>query len=494
MVVENDLCGYELSRSALPARKGFDFYKCREQRESAKSRCIFHDLDPRKDAEELSRRLYEKRDSRYIGYVFPESFTFTRFKLQGADFAHCQFLGTVDFQGSVFRGHTDFSFAIFDKGAHFRGARFKGSVNFTGALFRGQAWFNDATLDSCVNLTSAHFKDEFWFAGIGDAIADMTGTIFEKDAHFHNTFFAGASFIETQFGGQATFGFYKYIAHGHSCEQASTSPDIVFFEGVDMSRVLFREANLKRASFNQCYNLDQARFFDCTWNLGYGRNNILYDELELRKKMPPWEKMAKCEGVKRKCGLLGDASELDAQDDKAAESRLERSHASVEETCRAFKKHFEDRRNYLVAGDFHEGEMEMRRLAKGTWGRRLLSIEAVYWLLSRYGQSWLRPLACFIALNLIAAVIYSFSGLQLESERAPMRLEITAEPSPILMLESLFIYLHAFLYSFSVSALLRGVYATPTSLVGLLLQTVQFILGPLLILLIGLAIRRRVRR
>lgn len=494
MEVEDNLCGFELSRSALPARQGFDFYKCREQREFAKSRCIFHDLDPRKDAGELRRRLCEKKDNRYIGYVFPESFTFTRSKFHSADFAHCQFLGTANFQDSVFRGHTDFSFATFDKGAHFRRASFKGNVNFTGVLVNGQIWFNDAMLEGYLNLTSAHFKDEFWFAGIGDVVADVIGTIFEKDAHFHNTFFVTGSFIETQFRGQATLGYYKYIEHRHCEAHARRSPDIVFFEGVDMSQVLFREANLERASFNQCYKLDQARFYDCTWRVESGRSSVLYDELELRKKVPPWEEMAKCEGKKRKSGLLEHASNNEMKSNQATKPHMKDNYASVEETCRALKKHFEDRRNYLAAGDFHEGEMEMRRLAKGPWSRYILSIEAIYWLLSRYGQSWLRPLACFIALNLTAAVIYSFSGLQLESERAPIRLEITAEPSPILMLESLFIYLHAFLYSFSVSALLRGVYATPTSLVGLLLQTVQFILGPLLILLIGLAIRRRVRR
>ena len=494
METERNLCSYELTVNDLPARLGFDGYRCQEKKEFAKSYCEFHDPDPNRDGGAFVKELKLKVDHCFIGYSFPKTVKIHIRKLQDADFAHSHFHGSANFQDSVFFGQTDFSLATFHQGANFQRARFRGIVNFTGAAVNGQTWFNDAKLDGCSNFTTAHFKDEFWFAGIGDAIADMTGTIFEKDAHFHNTFFAAASLIETQFRGQATFGFYKYIAHGHSYEQASTSPDLLFFEGVDMSRVLFREANLKRASFNQCYNLDQARFFDCTWNIGFGRSNVLYDELELRKKMPPWEEMAKREGEERKCGLPGDVSGIVAQDDKAAKSRLDRSHASVEETCRAFKKHFEDRRNYLVAGDFHEGEMEMRRLAKGTWGRNILSIEAVYWLLSRYGQSWLRPLTCFIALNLTAAAIYSFSGLQLESESTPIRLVITAETSPILMLESLYIYLHALLYSVSVAAFLRGIYATPTSLVGLLLQTIQFIIGPLLILLIGLAIRRRVRR
>ena len=494
MEVDRNLCSFTLPESALPARQGFNGYRCEERNEPGKSLCIFHDPKPNKERGAFSSKLQLKTDNCFIGYVFPIEFRFPIDKFKNADFAHSHFHGKPDFQGSVFWGETDFSLATFHQGVHFNEAIFKGDVYFTGALFSGQAWFREVTLNGYMSLISTHFKDEVWFDGISDVIADIIGTIFEKEAHFHNTAFATGSFIETQFRERATFGCFKHLGNVLDLEQASRSPDVVFFEGVDMKQLLFREANLERASFNQCYNFDQARFYDCTWNFESGRNHVLYDELYLRKKVLPWEQIARNEGRLRNSEFAKRIVDNPAKHDQATESLLEGKYAVVEETCRALKKHFEDRRNFLVAGDFHEGEMEMRRLAKGSWGRNFLSVEAVYWRLSRYGQRWLRPLGWLIGLIFAAAVVYSATGLQLSGSGSGIRWKLEQELSSKSFFDLLYVYAHSLLYSVSVSALMRGVVATPTHFLGLFVQTLQFILGPLLLFLIGLAIRRRLRR
>ena len=261
-----------------------------------------------------------------------------------------------------------------------------------------------------------------------------------------------------------------------------------------MKQLLFREANLERASFSQCYNLDQAKFYDCTWNTESGRNHVLYDELQLRKKVPPWEQMARNEGELRNSECVRQFTDNSIKDDQATESLLEGNYAVVEETCRALKKHFEDRRNFLVAGDFHEGEMEMRRLAKGPWRSSLLSVEAVYWRLSRYGQRWLRPFAWLLGLIFLAAAVYAATGLRLSGIGHELRWNFGQELSSELIFDWLYVYSHSLLYSISVTALMRGILATPTHFLGLLVQTVEFILGPMLLFLIGVAIRRRLRR
>ena len=435
-----------------------------------------------------------KADQCFIGYSFPEGFRFPTSGFQDADFAHSHFHGNADFQESVLNGQTDFSIATFHQGAHFNFADFKGSVNFTGAQFSGQAWFKGVTLGGHISLVSTHFKDEFWFTEISNVVADVVGTIFEKEAHLHNTDFAKGSFIETQFRDRATFGYFKHLSNKIDLEQVSLSPDVVFFEGVDMKNVLFREANLEKASFNQCYNLDQAKFYDCNWNTESGRRHVLYDELELRGEVIPWEEMAKREIRIRESESPTNTASDSAEDAQSTESHLEGKYAVVEEACRALKKHFEDRRNFLVAGDFHEGEMEMRRLAKGNWGRNLLSVEAVYWGLSRYGQRWLRPFAWLLGLVLLAAAVYAATGLRLSGNGHELRWNFDQELSSELILDWLYVYAHSLLYSVSVTALMRGVFATPTHLLGLLVQTVEFILGPMLLFLIGVAIRRRLRR
>ena len=430
----------------------------------------------------------------FIGCVFPRRFTLPLVDFHDADFAFSQFYGTADFQKKVFSGKTNFHYATFHEGANFSNSRFEADVNFIGSEFTGTAWFNDVTLDGYISFVSTHFKGEVWFAGVSYAIAHMVGAIFEKDAHFYNTVFAEGNFIETQFKGTTTFGYFKYMGQSPNLDIAKKAPNIVFFEGVDMKHLLFREANLAKASFNQCYNLDQAKFYDCKWNSESGRSHVLYDELELRGQVTSWEEMAERETRRHKSESRIIATSNCVDEDQSAESYLEVSYEAVEETCRALKKHFEDRRNYPAAGDFHEGEMEMRRIAKNPWRRNLLSVEAIYWRFSRYGQRWQRPLAWLLGLVFLAAAVYAVTGLKLSGNGQELRWNFDQEHSSELILDWLYVYAHSLLYSVSVSALMRGVIATPTHLLGLLVQTLQFIIGPILLFLIGLAIRRRLRR
>ena len=195
MEVDRNHCRYALPESALPTRQAFGGYRCEERREVGKSHCIFHDPKHNKESGEFSSKLSCKTNHCFIGYVFPIAFNFPIDEFNNADFAHSHFHGRADFQGSIFKGKTDFSLATFHQGVHFNEAMFEGDVYFTGALISGQAWFRGMTLNGYISLLSTHFKDEVWFDGISDVIADIIGTIFEKEAHFHNTEFAarGAS-------------------------------------------------------------------------------------------------------------------------------------------------------------------------------------------------------------------------------------------------------------------------------------------------------------
>ena len=494
MEVRSGQCAFGLSKEMLPLREGFQGYWCQEEAELHKRHCIFHNPCPDKDADMVCDQIRRKDDHCFIGYVFPKGFQFQISEFHGADFAHSHFHEWADFRRRVFHGRTDFTGAEFHQQAQFDGAKFEADVSFSAVQFKGRAWFNNSTFDGYLKLNSAYFLDEVWFAEVFNVIAVVVGSVFQKDAHFHNTVFAAGSFIETQFKGLTTFGHFKHMDQNPNLDIAKKAPNIVSFEGVDMKHLLFREANLANASFNQCYNLDQAKFYDCKWNSESSRSHVLYDELVLRGKVTPWEEMAERAIRIRESDSPTNTASDSAEVAQPTESLLEGKYAAVEETCRALKKHFEDRRNFLAAGDFHEGEMEMRRLAKGPWRRNLLSVEAVYWRLSRYGQRWLRPLGWLLGLLLLAAAIYAATGLRLSGNGHELRWNFDQELSSKLILDWLYVYTHSLLYSVSVTALMRGVFATPTHLLGLLVQTVEFILGPILLFLIGLAIRRRLRR
>lgn len=122
--------------------------------------------------------------------------------------------------------------------------------------------------------------------------------------------------------------------------------------------------------------------------------------------------------------------------------------------------------------------MQRRNPATSTAHRFFLTL---YWLVSGYGERYLRPLVWAGMLLVASALGYLALGLQQRDGAAP--LQVTS-PSD---------WLHAIHYSFRVMTLLR-----PDDLVATgwakVIHTVQSLLGPLLLGLFALALRQRLKR
>jgi hypothetical protein len=88
----------------------------------------------------------------------------------------------------------------------------------------------------------------------------------------------------------------------------------------------------------------------------------------------------------------------------------------VRSAYRQLKQNYEDNRNYTEAGDFYYGEMEMTRLKLSFLNRYLFSWEALYWMVSGYGQRWGTSFALLVLTLLIFPVLIMFLGLQTSSE------------------------------------------------------------------------------
>jgi len=82
---------------------------------------------------------------------------------------------------------------------------------------------------------------------------------------------------------------------------------------------------------------------------------------------------------------------------------------SVEEAYQALKKMYQDKGDHSHAGDFHYGEMEMRRHDRSNW-RSLACWEFPYWFLSGYGTrpAWSLAWLCF--LTFVSACFYYWLG------------------------------------------------------------------------------------
>jgi hypothetical protein len=159
--------------------------------------------------------------------------------------------------------------------------------------------------------------------------------------------------------------------------------------------------------------------------------------------------------------------------DEILERRAERMPPSnLREAYQVLKRKYQEKGDHVRSGDFHYGEMEMRRREYSSLWRRMLWPEAWYWLTSGYGT---RPLRAFLAL----VVIVVLSG------------------SWYLWHDALFFgwnEFRAFRFSLAVATLQRPEIPPGFSDLGLWLYRLEAVLAPIQAALFGLALRMRLKR
>ncbi len=95
--------------------------------------------------------------------------------------------------------------------------------------------------------------------------------------------------------------------------------------------------------------------------------------------------------------------------------------ASSPNSISRLKKNYDDRRDYWTAGDFHYGEMEMKRLASDhhnkalRWLHSNLGLVAWYKYASEYGESYVRPALWLALVLLVFMLLYPVTSLQLDA-------------------------------------------------------------------------------
>ncbi len=144
---------------------------------------------------------------------------------------------------------------------------------------------------------------------------------------------------------------------------------------------------------------------------------------------------------------------------------------NLKEAYQDLKETYHRRGDHAMSGDFHFGEMEMKRCEYG-WPWRILCTEFLYWALSGYGTRYLRAGLVLMLTALVFAYGY------LKTNPAVFNSDFS---------ESL-------QFSLKVMTLQRPVAPGKLNEVAEWLQIAQTILGPVQIALFGLALRMRLKR
>jgi uncharacterized protein YjbI with pentapeptide repeats len=423
---------------------------------SEKKLCILHSKAPDKSTDAFNAALAEHRqkyDGVFRYFVFPGE----------ADFSEATFKDEADFRGATFIQRADFGGATFNKEAHFGGATLSKEACFRRARFHEGAYFFTAQFNGNADWGGARFTKEtnffaatFWegasfFSAIFARRAQFSRATFTRLAQFGLTTFNGeADFDGATFNKEAYFSYAKFMEKALFSSRDARGQSVPIFAGAEVDfrwvtvdppdALTFRIADLRKCSFLGT-DMRKVEITGAIWPKFRGRTAV-YDEI---------------------------ASIPISQT---------RDWPHVERLYRELKQNYEDHRDYGRAGDFHYGEKEMQRLNPGS-PLGLKFILTLYWALSGYGERYLRPLCWVIALLVGCTILYLWLGVPPKGGGAP--LPWAQWPS-------------AAIYSAEVMTFLRPDFLTPVGVGGKLVHFLQSVMGPLILGLLGLAVRQRLKR
>lgn len=344
--------------------------------------CLMHSKDPNKsDAEfqAIFEQIVEKAgdgETDFTGFVFP-----------GAPYVGRKFSASCCFAGATFTQEADFGSARFTQDAYFYGAAFAQDADFSGATFTRGATFSRATFTERADFSGgARFAREAYFYGAAfTRDADFIGATFTQDATFsrarftqHADFrwatftqaadFSAATFTQAANFRGATFKGPARFEPGFAAEgerplrfeaavrfSAARFEDYADFRGPlfgsgpsPTARPVFSFARFdkpERVTFHNCWlghtlfvncDVSKVNFSDVEWGCRGKRVRLYEEDVPLNEP---------------------DAWPLEPREGE----HKRRNYRLMAEVYHQLKVNYDSKGDPWTAGEFHYGEMEMKR-------------------------------------------------------------------------------------------------------------------------------------
>jgi len=351
--------------------------------------CICHSADSGKDTGTIQREvggMLDRRDYDFTGFVFPYEVQFDDARFEAdTSFRGATFRDAANFRQATFQGAADFRETKFQKNADFLRANFQDTASFRKTTFQSTAMFTLATFQNTADFSWATFRDE----------ALLGGATFQKAATFTLAQFHGfADFLWAKFQDEAVFKgdssdrvfdpeSKDRFRYGRVFSPASDArfSDVRFDHP---EKVVFRQVFLGRTSFVGT-DVRRLDFTDVRWARRLGGRCAVWDELAtVGGKMRGWWHPHM------------------------------KDYALIGQLYRQLKHNYEERRDPITAGDFHFGEMHMRRLGNPPGNcvlcflKRNLSFLALYRWISGYGEDHLLALAWVVGVTVAFALAFAY--------------------------------------------------------------------------------------
>jgi uncharacterized protein YjbI with pentapeptide repeats len=334
--------------------------------------CLMHAPEGKDDAafqREFERILDEAGtgEADFTGFCFPSANYAGREFKAFCIFSRATFAHDADFRGATFRQRVSFIASTFTRKAGFWEAVFGGEASFS-CRFTRDAGFSGAVFRQDVRFEFSTFRE--------DAIFNRVA--FEQAAYFRRaTFLGSAEFRETRFRGG---------------EERLPGPVFSLAEFSRPESIIFYKTYLGQALFYNC-DVSQVSFSSVEWRRRKSGKRMVFEEV----------------------ASLDSGAAAALRPEKGNPN--ERDYGLIAELYQQLKKNYDERKDYWTAGDFHYGEMEMKRLhsqGRRGWTRWLnqnLGLVAWYRYASQYGESYVRPAIVLLMVLVIFALLFPWAGL-----------------------------------------------------------------------------------
>jgi len=454
----------------------------------------------------------------------------------GASFREVEFQGKVSFESLQFQEGADFTKAEFQERAYFSGVQFQGKAIFQGSQFQGWADFGWVKFREEASFLGVEFQGGAYFLGARfQGKANFSWAKFQGEAYcLLAEFQGGAHFLEVKFQGKASFREAKIFSE--ILFKDTFFSDLVDFRGAELSEHGDEsEPTYGRLIFDGIEITDPAKlvlmgisnpdpehcgiaFWLTRTPIVRGaeiRGTMLFDE---RGRMVVLEEYAERVLKEDKKGL----ENLPEEERRRREREIERRNRDLRlQSYRAVRLNLEDEGMFPEAGELYVREMSIKGDDKpllrcfllpwdlvknffkkmfkrskikndkelGGCGYKVLLL--AYRCLSKYGESWLRPLGWLLLVLILFSVVYMFTGF----EGMEYSYSLFSKYGIISFQGLLRDFSWALIYSFK--SLIPGfgqLSPRSTSAWTTALTVVEGVLGAVIITLLLLAIRRRFRR
>jgi len=420
------------------------------------------------------------------------------------NFINCKFLKDVNFEYAIFNENVNFTNVAFNDKANFSVVKFIGKANFIKSIFNKSTYFNLTTFTNNANFNETTFNIEvnFWETKF-NVKANFTKVIFNKETDFWNaTFNDKVDFIKTIFNKETDF--WETIFNDKADFSYSQFKDKVNFRDIktkenslfNFSHTFFKGRTLFWGQNEQIFKNIFVDFKNVSvepkvlmafrnvdlkkWNFAYTDvREFEFTDVEFDKKDARLIAYETKEYKNIKYNFLDDLKNC-FRKQKIKNNELITKCNVFEKLYRELRFNYENRKEYMYAGDFHYWEKENILKNPNThWGNKIILF--LYKFFSGYSESVFLPILWLFVICIGFAFLYIYLG----------SFELIWESFAKALIHSL--QLITFTRNIENSNEILG-FNNVTSPLFLFFEVIQRIISPIFLTLLILSIRQRLKR